>query len=313
MPRLSLLFAMRAAGTARRLRGALMRRLPAAALLFILSACQPLPHPLADDMPGPKAPILTLRDTASIAVSPVAGIAPDARSQLSAAMADALQQQNILASTEDAGRASLSLLGTAHAAEGGRSIAIDWRLVDRNGRTAGQTSSAAPVALATLNRGDPSAVKAVADAAAPAVAKLLQDDNPSAVEAGGKEPSLRRIVVWPVAGAPGDGKNALKLAMAAALELAQIKVLPGEGDGNALAVVGNVALDPPRDGRQKVRITWALLQPDGQQLGVVSQENAIPQGSLDGPWGEVANAVARAAAPGILALIEKAEQVKSGS
>ncbi len=76
---------------------------------------------------------------------------------------------------------------------------------------------------------------------------------------------------------------------------------------------GNVALEAPRNGHQKVSITWALLQPDGQQLGVVTQENAVPQGSLDGRWGEIANAVARAAAPGILALIEKAEQVKSGS
>ena len=289
-----------------------MRRLLAALLMLALSGCQPLPHPLADDMPGPQAPILTLRDTASISVSPVAGIATEARDKLASAVAEALQGENILASTEEPGRSSLSLLGTAREIPGGRGVIVDWRLVGSDGRTAGQVSSTVPTALAALNRSDPAAIKALADASAPGIAKLLQDDTPAAT-AGVDPPSLRQIVVWPVAGAPGDGKDALKLAMAAALTQAQIKVLPGDGDGNSLAVVGNVALEAPQRGLQKVSITWALLQPDGQQLGVVTQENAVPQGSLDGRWGEIANAVARAAAPGILALIEKAEQVKSGS
>jgi len=289
-----------------------MQRLLAALLMLALSGCQPLPHPLADDMPGPQAPILTLRDTASISVSPVAGIATEARDKLASAVAEALQGENILASTEEPGRSSLSLLGTAREIPGGRGVIVDWRLVGSDGRTAGQVSSTVPTALAALNRSDPAAIKALADASAPGIAKLLQDDTPAAT-AGVDPPSLRQIVVWPVAGAPGDGKDALKLAMAAALTQAQIKVLPGDGDGNSLAVVGNVALEAPQRGLQKVSITWALLQPDGQQLGVVTQENAVPQGSLDGRWGEIANAVARAAAPGILALIEKAEQVKSGS
>jgi len=290
-----------------------MRRLLAIALMLVLAGCQPLPHPLADDMPGPRAPILTLRDTASIAVAPVAGVAPDARDRLAESVAQALQGADILASTQEAGRSSLSLLGTAREIDGGKSVTVDWRLVDRGGRAVGQVATTAPVTLAVVNRGDPDALKTLAAASAPSIAKLLQDDSPGTPAAAADQASLRQIVVWPVAGAPGDGKDALKLAMAAALTQAKLNVMTGEGDGNSLAVVGNVALTAPQDGRQRVSITWALLQPDGQQLGVVTQENAVPQGSLNGRWGEIANAVARAAAPGILALIEKAEQVKSGS
>lgn len=290
-----------------------MRRFLAIVLMLALSACQPLPHPLADDMPGPRAPILTLRDTASIAVAPVAGVAPDARDRLAESVAEALQGADILASTQEAGRSSLSLLGTAREIDGGKSVTVDWRLVDRGGRAVGQVATTAPVTLAVVNRGDPAALKTLAAASAPPIAKLLQDDSPGTPAATADQASLRQVVVWPVAGAPGDGKDALKLAMAAALTQAKLKVMTGDGDGNSLAVVGNVALTAPQDGRQHVSITWALLQPDGQQLGVVTQENAVPQGSLNGRWGEIANAVARAAAPGILALIEKAEQVKSGS
>jgi hypothetical protein len=72
-------------------------------------------------------------------------------------------------------------------------------------------------------------------------------------------------------------------------------------------------LDRPQNGQQHITITWALMDRGGKQLGVVKQQNAVPQGSLDGRWGDVANLVATAAAPGILAIIEKAEQVQSGS
>src|SRR5262249_4447998 len=150
---------------------------------------------------------------------------------------------------------------------------------------------------------------ALALAAAPDVAKLLQDDGPIAATDVGL---LRQVVVLPVTGAPGDGRNALQLAMAAALTQAKLTVLPTQpSDAKALSVVGSVALDRPQNGQQHVAITWALMD-RGKQLGVVKQENAVPQGSLDGRWGEVANLVATAAAPGILAIIEKAEQVRSG-
>ena len=49
------------------------RWLPAGgfALLLALAACQPLPHPLADDAPAPDAPIMTLKDSAGIVVQPI--------------------------------------------------------------------------------------------------------------------------------------------------------------------------------------------------------------------------------------------------
>ena len=99
-----------------------------------------------------------------------------------------------------------------------------------------------------------------------------------------------------------------------ALAQAKLTVVPGEPGGTqALSVVGSVALDRPQNGQQRIVITWALVERNGKQLGVVKQENAVPQGSLDGRWGDVANLVAAAAAPGILAIIEKAEQVRSGT
>ena len=284
-------------------------RIVVLALALHLLGCQPLPHPFEDDRPAPRAPIVSLRNTTSVSVAPVAGLEADARDQLAEAMASALQDLDVLASADSASRGSLSLLGTARAQ--GPGVVVDWRLVDPGGHALGQGSESASVSLAALNRGDAAALKALALATAPDVAKLLQDDGPIGPADAG---SLRQVVVLPVTSAPGDGRNALQLAMAAALTQAKLTVLPAQpDDAKALSVVGTVTLDRPQNGQQHVAITWALMDPGGKQLGVVKQENAVPQGSLDGRWGEVANLVAGAAAPGILAIIEKAEQVRSGS
>ncbi len=284
-------------------------RIAVVALTLLVAGCQPLPHPFEDDRPAPRAPIMSLRNTTSVAVAPVAGLDPDARDQLAAAMASALQDLDVLASTESSSRGSLSLLGNAR--EAGSAVTVDWRLVDPGGQALGQSSGTAPVSLATVNRGDAAALKALALAAAPNVAKLFQDDVPTAPP----EPAaLRQVIVLPVTGAPGDGRDALRLAMTAALTHAKLTVIPeGPSGGKNLAVVGSVALDRPQNGQQHIAITWALMEPGGKQLGVVKQENAVPQGSLDGRWGDVANLVAAAAAPGILAIIEKAEQLRSGT
>ena len=70
---------------------------------------------------------------------------------------------------------------------------------------------------------------------------------------------------------------------------------------------------PPTAGRQHVKVSWALQRADGSEIGEVSQENAVPAGSLDGPWGDIAFAVANAAAPGVAELIQRAKAVGTGS
>jgi len=53
-------------------------------------------------------------------------------------------------------------------------------------------------------------------------------------------------------------------------------------------------------------VRWVVALAEGRELGQVNQQNAVPAGSLDGAWGELAYDVAGAAAPGIARLIEQA-------
>jgi hypothetical protein len=68
-------------------------------------------------------------------------------------------------------------------------------------------------------------------------------------------------------------------------------------------VEGAVLLGATREGKQPIQIEWVVKDPNGKKLGTVSQKNDIPQGSLDGAWGKVADQAASAAVQGILKLL----------
>ena len=65
---------------------------------LLISACQPLPHPFANDVPKPGSPMLALRDTATVAIAPLKGGPRATAEKLAPAMAEALQKRDIAAS-----------------------------------------------------------------------------------------------------------------------------------------------------------------------------------------------------------------------
>jgi hypothetical protein len=256
------------------------RLLPA---LLLLAACQPLPHPFADDRPDSS--LLAPRDSAGVVVEPVAG----SRSpEIAETLAAALRDREIPASTQGRNKLSFELrLASGHAPDGGDGL--DWELRAADGHSLGRGSAAGPDA------------RSIAAAAAPDIARLLQDEPP--VMTGSSEPA---VALRAVTGAPGDGGRALTRAMDYALRQAHV-VLAEQPGAESFVLAGTVALSPPAGGRQQVKVHWALLKPDGREIGRVDQENAVPAGSLDGTWGDIAYAVASAAAPGVAALITRAK------
>jgi hypothetical protein len=285
------------------LRAALRRRL---GLLLLLAAagCQPLPHPFAGDRPPPSSPILSPPDSAGVSVGPVEGAPPAAAAQLAEAMAAALREADVPASTQGRNKQSYRLTGTARTAapEAEASpVTIDWDLRNAAGETIGRHSETVPQAAGWRDGGEALA-KMVAMRSAPAIAKLVEGE--SAPMVAGVDPL---VAIRPVSGAPGDGSNALPRAMAEALRRANIPVVDKPDDKENFVLAGTVQMSPPRGGKQQVKVTWNLLRRDGSQIGQISQENAIPAGSLDGSWGDIAYAVASAAAQGVTALIERAK------
>lgn len=110
-------------------------------------------------------------------------------------------------------------------------------------------------------------------------------------------------VVQPVTGAPGDGEQSLTTAMRKHLASAGVK-LTEQASGSVYTVRGTVELGAADGGQQPITIRWLVVDPNGAQIDkAVVQRNRIPAGSLDGPWGQVADLAASEAAKSVAKLI----------
>jgi hypothetical protein len=280
-------------------------------LLLCAAACQPVPRPFADDRPLPKSGLLSPPDSAGVLVMPVAGAPAPAAQDLAEAMASALRDAEVPASTEAQNRGSYRLFGTASIVEqpaGNLAITVDWEMRNPAGVTIGRQVATATKPVAVWRQGGPQAVTELASLPAPQLAKLVEGDAPLPIAA--TDPV---IAVHAVEGAPGDGAHALARAMGDALRRANLALAEAPQDKANFILEGRVAMSPPAGGKQQIKISWALKRADGGAVGEVNQENAIPAGSLDGAWGDIAYIVANAAAPGISALIEQVKREKARS
>lgn len=115
-------------------------------------------------------------------------------------------------------------------------------------------------------------------------------------------PKPSGVVVGSVSGAPGDGSRSLPSALKKKLRSGGVKVV--NRGSNVYTVRGTVKLTTAGSAKEKIRIDWRVLEPNGTTKGTVTQENTIPKGSLNGSWGAIADAAAGAAVPGIKRLVQ---------
>jgi hypothetical protein len=134
-----------------------------------------------------------------------------------------------------------------------------------------------------------------------AIAALTYSLAAFAAEPEGSKPAAPLAYIS-VAGAPGDGEQALAAALGKRLSAAGVKTATSLA-ANVYSVEGIVKVTAVKGGRQSVRIDWTIFGPDGNTLGGVSQTRIVRKGSLDRKWGPTADAAARAAAWEISKLI----------
>lgn len=135
--------------------------------------------------------------------------------------------------------------------------------------------------------------------------------GPTATGSIGREGSISATVPN-VTGAPGGGSLELTNAIQRELTKNGVTLAPG-GGAEAYKVEGRVVVGQVANGKQPIEIEWQVKDPTGKKLGVVSQKNNITAGSLDGPWGKIADMVAEAAVKRIVELLpSQVRQAKAG-
>ena len=268
------------------------------------AACQPLPHPFAADAPQPGSPILTLRDSASVTIAPVQGTPRATAEKLGAAMASALQQLEIPASDKAASIGSYELIGkiaTTPASAGKSALVAVWDLREPSGLSLGERTERLEAPMRDWEEGAQDAVTRLAAASAARLAAMLQDEAPAEAETGGQT----RLLISGVEGAPGDGTDSLPRAITEVLRRQDITIVTDPEAKADLVLRATVVVAKPNAGKQNVKIVWYVRRKDGGEIGTVGQENDVPAGLLDGPWGDVAYMVAASAQDGIVQLVAR--------
>jgi hypothetical protein len=105
-----------------------------------------------------------------------------------------------------------------------------------------------------------------------------------------------------VAGAPGDGEQALASALKRRLAAKGVKSVNRPAVG-VYEVQGTVRMSPATRGKETIRIHWTVFGPEGTRLGNITQTRIVRKGSLDRRWGAAADMAAGAAAKDILKLL----------
>lgn len=115
---------------------------------------------------------------------------------------------------------------------------------------------------------------------------------------------IKAVAVVPVEGSPGSGDAELTDAMRRTLKTAGWPVISAPR-ADALTINGKVKVDQPFGSSQRVSLDWTVSSPDGKVLGVITQSNLVPAGSIDIGFGAAALQVAEAAALGIFDVVKK--------
>lgn len=125
-----------------------------------------------------------------------------------------------------------------------------------------------------------------------------------AAETGASTNAAGRLVYVTVAGAPGDGEQALTKALYDALAPRGVKQA-SFNDTNVYEIEVIVRVEPDAGEKQSVKINWIVFDAEGNTLGHVSQSKSIRKGSLDKVWGPAAKAAAGAASDEIMELLRQ--------
>jgi hypothetical protein len=259
-----------------------------------------------------------------VSIAPIIGAPEKVTTELTQALVTAGNDRNLTLVPGTSSGTNYTLRGYLLAApdRGGSKVSYIWDVTDAKGAKVTRVSGEEIVKRGSSSDPwsgvDSTAIRSIAGKTASQLAADLPGGRSgsstpvaaaapattAATTARPAPPKAQGVLVAPVDGAPGDGRRSLTTALKKKLYADGVKLANGTSS-NVYTVKGSVKLTEASGGKQNIRIDWQVLDPTGRRLGTVSQQNTIPKGSLNGPWGAIADAAAGAAADGIIKLLPK--------
>jgi hypothetical protein len=275
------------------------------ALPLLPAACGDLPEPFKGN-PGAVARRLAVPETPPmLAVQPPTNalLSPQAKDDFAELLALSLQKEEIPSLARKPEKTDWRLAVSAQ--RKGEAVVPHYVIFDPSGHEQGAIDGAAFPASG-WTAGAPSTLGQAADDAVPKILALMMSIRRTRDNANPNSLVNRaaKLFVPVVTGAPGDGDTALTRLIRSGLADFGPLVQPTP-EGADFTVTGKVTVTPLPKGQQQVEIAWTVTRPSGMVVGKVSQLNAVPAGSLDQYWGDVAAVVAQEASAGINTVVER--------
>ena len=290
-----------------RLRSSLCGLVALFAAAVILAACAPVPRAFE---PGEEASvgeaIVHGTFTKGIQVNAVENTAPIMSKLLARTTVDSFEPYDVPAGVAPFDASEYILHGRAHYDKNPNAIpyvTLHWQLSNKDGLLLADLEQPVDATGDEWEFGTPDVIIRVAEDVAHRVSAILAGIAPAQAAPAPN----RGIFVMPVDGAPGDGDFSLTRAIANALKARGTR-LTRYREQAKYVLLGAMKVSPSVQGRQGVRITWRLTQPDGKEVGKAEQENTVPSGTFDTQWAPTARLIATAAVDGIHEVIDGWEE-----
>jgi len=275
-----------------------------ALLPVLIVGCGPTQGPFSTDRARNKHLVVPVPDAAGIVIRPIDGVSKAQSRALRTAMVDALSRREIPAALTGGNRAirHIDAITRIDDAVGGKHrIRIDWTLSDRSGKMQATAFSLARIDAKAWQDPDPKVLLVLADgAAARFTAAIVEPAYGNAAP----QPPVIKLHVWPIIGPSDTGNQLLRAAIGRALARRDFSVVTAIEQAQ-IVLSGEVALGPLEDGERPIEIIWAMLRPDGKELGRLNQKNIVTDDSLKSGWADLSRAIATAAAGGVSELIRR--------
>ena len=292
----------------------------------LLAACASAPNIKADNVAGlpERAP------SQPISLARIIGVPPNVSKQLTAKLKTAAGDKNVTVVPSKDKTSQYTLRGYIATSPDATNhkLSYIWDVTDKSGKrvhriTGEETVRAKPGGNPWSSIGDQTLTRIASStmgnlatwlptqstAATPVAARPTPKPTPAAARPAPSRKartSSRDFLarVPSIRGAPGDGKSSLASALRDQFRKKGIKLAQGTGR-KVFTVAGRVTMSDASSSKQSISIKWQITGPSGENVGVVSQNNKIPKGSLDGRWGPVASLAAAGAIDQILDLIKQ--------
>jgi len=273
---------------------------------FVLAGCaslESIPNPFKgitipfSTAPAPENDLLVISDGIGVHVSAPKRLDDRLGEPLAEAISDALLKRNIPAFTGPQDASGYALAGRARPESTARTEYdihdIRWFLFGPDGKQVAEFES-------IIDSSEQSRSLA-ADDLATEIAALLQDSEASITPV---TPPKAKIYLRPVKGLNKQGRVALSHAFNRLIQSSGGEIVSNEGLAT-VAVESVFKVSPPRNGKQRVKISWIAYGTAGEELGRVNQANDVPEGRLDKPLGALAYAIATGGVQGVASILDR--------